>query len=183
MSDPPRDRRPRLEEREDGVADSPFAESLGEFDLENDPRHRFIRRRARRAQDSKGGLTQFFGGAALFGLGTYMLFARVMVSAGISGVSAFGMGFGSGPHLGMTLLPFVAGIVLLFMKGSNTLGWGLMGGGLLLLIVQIIASLQIHFLATPLPIVLFIVALMAAGLGLIARSLRGGDDGGDGRGD
>ena len=88
----------------------------------------------------------------------------------------FGIGFGSGPHLGLTLLPFVAGIVVLFVQGSGILGWSLMGGGIALLILQIVASMQMHFLATPLPIVLLIVGLMASGVGLIARSLRGGDD-------
>ena len=147
-----------------------------EFNLDNDPDARFIARRGRRAQDSSGGLTQFFAGVAAFGLGTYMLFARVMVSAGITGAGMFGVGFGSGPHLGMTLLPFVAGIIVLFVQGSGKLGWGLMGGGVALLILQIISSMQMHFMATPLPMVHLIIGLMASGIGLIARSLRGSAD-------
>lgn len=169
MTNPPRD--PRLQER-----DRPTEQDYAAFDLRNDKRARFIARRGRRPTESSGGLTQFFAGVAAFGIGTYMLFARVMVSAGISGVSYFGMGFGSGPHLGLTILPFVAGIIALFVQGGGVLGWGLMGGGLALLIVQIIASLQMHFMATPLPVVLLIVGLMASGIGLIARSLRGTPD-------
>ncbi len=169
MSSPPFD--PRAKDRSETPADR-----YADFDLRNDPDARLIARRSRRAHDSSGGLTQFFAGVAAFGIGTYMLFARVMVSAGISGAGMFGIGFGSGPHLGLTLLPFVAGIVVLFVQGSGILGWSLMGGGIALLILQIVASMQMHFLATPLPIVLLIVGLMASGVGLIARSLRGGDD-------
>ncbi len=169
MANPPHD--PRFKDRTETPADR-----YAEFDLKNDPDARLIARRGRRAHDSSGGLTQFFAGVAAFGIGTYMLFARVMVSAGISGAGMFGVGFGSGPHLGLTLLPFIAGIIVLFVQGSGMLGWSLMGGGILLLIVQIIASMQMHFMATPLPIVLLIVGLMASGVGLIARSLRGGDD-------
>ena len=168
MSLRPRD--PRLKEREETSTD-PYAD----FDLKGDPHARFIAARSRRAHESTGGLTQFFGGVAAFGIGTYMLFARVMVSAGISGAGMFGVGFGSGPHVGMTLLPFIAGIIVLFVQGSGVLGWGLMGGGIALLIVQIIASMQMHFLATSLPMVLLIVGLMASGIGLMARSLRGDD--------
>ena len=166
MPDPRRD--PRVKDRVDSESD-PYAD----FDLKSDPDARLIARRGRRAHESSGGLTQFFSGVAAFGIGTYMLFARVMVTSGITGASMFGVGFGSGPHLGLTLLPFVAGIVVLFVRGNGVLGWSLMAGGLGLLIVQIVASLQMHFLATSLPMVLFIVALMAGGVGLIARSLRG----------
>ncbi len=166
MPIPPRD--PRLKERPDLPTDN-----YADFDLRNDPDARFIARRGRRPHDSTGGLTQFFGGVAAFGIGTYMLFARVMVSAGLTGAGMFGVGYGSGPHLGITLLPFVAGIVVLFVQGSGVLGWSLMGGGIALLVIQIIASMQLHFLATPLPTVLVIIALMASGIGLIARSLHG----------
>lgn len=166
MSSPPRD--PRFKERE-GTSTDDYAD----FDLRNDPHARLIARRGRRPTESSGALTQFFAGVAAFGIGTYMLFARVMVSAGITGASLFGVGFGTGPHVGMTLLPFVAGIIVLFVQGGGVLGWGLMAGGIALLILQIIASLQMHFMATPLPMLLVIVGLMAAGIGLIARSLRG----------
>ena len=162
---------PKLRERED----APFsADQYADFDLKNDPHRRFIARKGARPQDAENGLTQFFGGAALFGLGTWMLFSRVMVTMGISGASMFGMGFGGGPHIAGTLIPFVLGIVVLFVQGSGKLGWGLVGAGILALIVQIITNLTIHFTPTSLPMLLFIVGMMASGVGLIARSLRGG---------
>jgi hypothetical protein len=166
MSNPSRE--PHEQERD---SSDPFAD----FDMRADASARMSTRRGGRAHESSGGLTQFFLGAAAFCIGTYMLFARVMVTAGITGASMFGVGFGSGPHLGLTLLPFVAGIVVLFVRGNSVLGWSLMAGGLGLLIVQIVASLQMHFLATSLPMVLVIVGLMASGVGLIARSLRGAE--------
>lgn len=165
----PRD--PKLREREDSAFRSdPYAD----FDLKKDPRHRHIVQHGARPQDSENGVSQFFAGAGLFGLGTWMLFSRVMVSAGISGMGMFGMGFSGGPSIAGTLLPFVAGIIVLFVQGSGKLGWGLVAGGIGLLIVQIIASLHIHFTPTSLPMLLLIVGMMAAGVGLIARSLRGG---------
>lgn len=171
MSSPNRDPHEKTQESSDSFGNFDRGGNLdGGADFSLNPA------RGRRAHDSSGSLTQFFAGAAAFCLGTYMLFARVMVTAGISGASMFGVGFGSGPHLGLTLLPFVAGIVVLFVQGNGILGWGLMASGIALLIVQIIMSLQLHFLATSLPMVLVIVGLMASGVGLIARSLRGQDD-------
>lgn len=170
MSDEPKfSRDPKVRER----SNEPFNPAY-DFDIKSDPRARFIDRRVRPA-DSENGLLQFFGGLGLFAVGTWMLFDRVRVTMGVSGMGMFGMGFGGGPHIGPALLPFAAGIIVFFIQGSTKLGWGLVAGGIGFLIWEILTNLTMHFMPTTLPTVLFIVGLMAAGIGLIARSLRGTD--------
>ena len=51
-------------------------------------------------------------------------------------------------------------------------GWLLTGAGALIILVGIIANMQIYFRSTSLFDTLLMLALMAGGIGLVARSLR-----------
>ena len=79
-------------------------------------------------------------------------------------------------------MPLLAGVGVLFWNGSSKVGWGLAGGGLLILVIGIIANMRIHLRSMTLYDTLIILVLIVGGLGVIARSLRavGGD--GDGGG-
>jgi hypothetical protein len=63
---------------------------------------------------------------------------------------------------------------VLFWNGSSKIGWVLAGGGLLIIVVGIIANMRIHLRSMTLFDTLLILVLIAGGLGVIARSLRAG---------
>jgi len=131
------------------------------------------------AGGTPGGLGHFFGGTALSGLGIYLLFSRVVVSAGYGYIGAFGASFSPGGGLAVVLVPFSIGVAMLFGNGKSVAGWALAGLGVLLTVAEIISSISIHFQPTTLPAFLGMVTLIAGGLGLILRSLRDGGGGQD----
>jgi hypothetical protein len=120
--------------------------------------------RVRGAGGTPGGLGSFFVGLGMVLAGGYLLLTRVVVTSG----------FGSllGPHtFGLTLVPLLFGIGVLFFNGRSTLGWLLTGGGGLFILVGIIANLQIYFQPTTLFDTLGMLVLLAGGIGLVARGL------------
>lgn len=119
----------------------------------------------------------FVVGLAMAIAGLYLLFQQVDVHGGY-----WRWGAGHDRSFGLTLLPLLAGVGVLFWNGSSKIGWVLAGGGLLIIVVGIIANMRIHLRSMSLFDTLIILVLIAGGLGVIARSLRavGGD--GDGAG-
>ena len=118
-----------------------------------------------------GGLSEFVGGAALCAVSFWMLSSRVMVHGGHLFGGMIG-DFGRGGGFAVLLLPFVAGVVLLFRDGRSRWGCALCGLGLGLIALDVITSLQLTFMATPLPQFLLMAGSLAAGVGLMLRSLR-----------
>lgn len=125
---------------------------------------------------TRGGLGMFVVGLAMTIAGLYLLFRQVDVHGGY-----WRWGAGDDRTFGLTLLPLLAGIGVLFWNGKSMVGWLLAGGGLLIIVVGIIANLRIHFRSTSLYETLIMLALIAGGLGVIVRSLKSVGDG-DGRG-
>lgn len=122
---------------------------------------------------TRGGLGLFVVGAAMFIGGLYLLFQQIDVNGGY-----WGGRWGNDRTFGLTLIPLLGGIGVLFWNGSSKVGWALAGGGLLILVLGIIANMQIHWRRTTLFDALLMLALIAGGLGVIARSLKGASTGG-----
>lgn len=119
----------------------------------------------RGAGGTSGGLGAFFGGAAMIVAGGYLLLQRVTVHSGYwmwGGRNAFGL----------SLVPLLVGIGVLFVNGRSRPGWLLTTAGVLIIVAGIIANLQIFFAPTSLWDTLMILGLMAGGIGLVVRSLR-----------
>jgi hypothetical protein len=119
----------------------------------------------RGAGGTPGGVGTFLGGAAMIVAGGYLLLTRVTVATGgwtLWGYNAFGL----------SLLPLLVGIGVLFFNGRSLLGWGLTGAGALIIVAGILANLHIYFQSTSLFDTLIMLGLLAAGIGLVARSLR-----------
>ena len=117
------------------------------------------------AGGTRGGVGEFFIGLAMAVGGGYLLTQRVTVTSGFWGY--FGdYGFG------LSLLPLVAGVGLLFFDGQSKLGWVLTLGGALIIFLGVLMNLRIYFAPTSLFNTLMMLVLLAGGLGLIARSLR-----------
>src|SRR5713226_6040377 len=72
----------------------------------------------------------------------------------------------------LTMLPLLIGVGVLFFDGKSKLGWILTAGGLLTILAAVLMSLSIHWEPTSLFNTLLMFGLLAAGVGLVARSLR-----------
>jgi hypothetical protein len=114
---------------------------------------------------TRGGVGMFLFGLALAIAGGYLIMNQVQVTSG------YWQWFGTNTF-GLTLIPLIIGIGLLFFKARSVMGWLLAGGGTVIIFVGILANLTIYFRTTSLFNTILMLVLFVAGLGLIARSLR-----------
>lgn len=119
----------------------------------------------RGAGGTPGGLGSFFVGLLLAVGGSYLLTQRVTVTSG------FWTWFG--PHsFGLSLLPLLIGAGLLFFDGRSRAGLILTACGAAIVLLGILMNLRVYFEPTSLFDTLVMLVMLAAGLGLMARSLR-----------
>lgn len=97
--------------------------------------------------------------------GGYLLLNQVQVTTSFWTFGRYG-GFG------LTLLPLLAGIGLLFYDGRSVAGWVLSTLGAVIILANILMNLDIYFRPTSLFNTLVMLGLLVGGLGLIARSLK-----------
>jgi hypothetical protein len=117
------------------------------------------------AGGTQGGVGRFFLGLLMAVGGAYLLTNQVSVSSGFWGWF--------GPHtFGLTLVPLVVGIGLLFFDGKSRLGWALTAAGAVIIFLGILMNVRIYFEPTSLYNTLLMLVLLAGGLGLVARSLK-----------
>ena len=117
-----------------------------------------------------GGTKTFLLGLIMLVVGGYLLFNQVQVHS--AGYWRFGfLGAGNGTSFGITLLPLLFGIGILFSNGKSLIGKALTALGFLVIIVGIIVNLDIHFRQTSLWATLTMLFLLVGGIGLIIRSI------------
>jgi len=114
-----------------------------------------------------GGTRTFLLGLVMLIAGGYLLFDHVQVGGGFWHWQGIG---GRGTSFGITLIPLLLGIGILFVNGRSFAGRFLTGAGALVILVGIIANLDIHFTQTSLFNMLVMFVLIAGGIGLIVRS-------------
>ena len=114
-----------------------------------------------RAQEQAGGRRIRGAGGTPGGIGTFFF--------GLWGWSRSG-GFG------LTMLPLLIGIGFLFFDGRSVAGWVLSVGGALIILAAILMGLSIHWEPTSLFNTIMMFGMLAAGLGLVFRSLRAYSD-------
>jgi hypothetical protein len=112
-----------------------------------------------------GGLGHFLIGIAMTCVGGYFLTNQVTVT------SSYWSFYGANTF-GVTLVPMLIGVAMLFYNGKSMLGWLLTAIGGLFILAGVIANLHIYFQPTSLFHTLVMLVLLVGGLGLIARSLR-----------
>jgi hypothetical protein len=117
------------------------------------------------AGGTPGGIGQFFLGFAMAVAGAYLLTNQVVVSGG----SWMLWGYNS---FGLSLLPLLVGVGLLFFNGKSIVGWLLTCAGLVIILGGILMNMSIYFRATSLFNTLLMLVLLAGGIGLVARSLQ-----------
>jgi hypothetical protein len=99
------------------------------------------------------------------GVGTYLLFNQVQVTTSWWhwwGVNSFGL----------SLLPMLIGVGILFFNGKSMVGWLLAALGFAIIVAGILMNMDIYFRQTSLYNTIVMLVLLAGGLGLMARSLR-----------
>lgn len=112
-----------------------------------------------------GGLRHFLIGFVMACVGGYLLSNQVTVA------SSYWNFYGTG-SFGITLIPMLLGIAILFFNGRSVLGWLLTAGGALFILAGVIVNMQIFFRPTSLFNTMVMLILLVGGLALIARSLR-----------
>jgi hypothetical protein len=121
--------------------------------------------RIRGAGGTNGGIGLFLIGLGMAVAGGWLITNQVTVTSGFwqwGGHNAFGL----------TLIPLIIGIGLLFFNGRSIAGWLLTFCGAIIILVGIITNLEIYFRPTSLFNTLLMLALLAGGIGLVAKSLR-----------
>jgi hypothetical protein len=114
-----------------------------------------------------GGMKAFLLGLVMLIAGGYLLFDHVQVGGGFWHWGGFG---GHSTSFGITLIPLLFGIGILFVNGRSFVGKFLTGAGLLVILVGIIANLDLRFHQTSLFNMLVMFVLIVGGIGLIVRS-------------
>src|SRR5881227_1600728 len=112
-----------------------------------------------------GGIGHFLLGLAMVCIGGYLLTNQVLV------VGSYWSFYG-GNTFGITLLPLLFGVAILFWNGRSIIGWLLTAAGGLFILAGVIANMHIYFQAATLFHTLVMLVLLVGGLGLIARALR-----------
>ncbi len=117
------------------------------------------------AGGTPGGVGPFFMGLLMAALGGYLLMQQVTVTSG------FWAWFGPNTF-GLTLIPLLFGVGILFFNGKSLTGWLLTILGAMIIFAGIITNLNVYFRPTSLFNTLVMLVLLVGGLGLIARSVR-----------
>lgn len=99
--------------------------------------------------------------------GAWLLTNQVTVTSGYWSFGWFGE-----HSFGLSLLPLLAGVGWLFFDGKSMPGWLLTAIGAAIILLGVLMNMRIYFQPTSLFNTLVMLALLAGGLGLVARSLR-----------
>jgi len=120
---------------------------------------------ARGPGGTPGGLGEFLIGLAMVVGGGYLVLNQVTVTSSFwnfFGYSAFGL----------SLIPLLLGIGILFFNGKSIIGWFLTLAGALIILLGVLVNMNIFFRPTSLFNTLLMLGALAGGIGLIARSFR-----------
>src|ERR1700758_2022367 len=112
-----------------------------------------------------GGLGHFLLGFTMACVGGFLITHQVSI------VGSY-WSFWGGSSFGITLLPMLFGVAILFWNGKSMIGWILTVAGALFIFAGIIANLHIYFQPTSLFNTMVMLILLVGGLSLVARSLK-----------
>lgn len=116
------------------------------------------------AGGTPGGIIEFFVGLGMAIAGAYLLTQQVTVTSGywtLWGYNTFGL----------SLLPLIFGIGILFFNGKSILGWILLFAGIIVIGTGILMNLQVYFQPTSLFNTIIMLILLAGGIGLVAKAI------------
>jgi hypothetical protein len=117
------------------------------------------------AGGTSGGTGEFIIGFVMACVGGYLLSNQVSI------VGSYWNFWGTN-SFGVTLIPMLLGVAILFFNGKSTIGWILTVGGALFILAGVIANMHIYFQQTSLFNVMIMLILLVGGLALIAKGIR-----------
>jgi len=112
-----------------------------------------------------GGLGEFLLGFVMTCVGGYLITNQVRV------VGSYWSFYGANTF-GITLLPLLFGVGIVFWSGRSIIGWVLTAAGALFILAGVIANMHIFFQSASLFETLVMLILLVGGLGLVGRSIR-----------
>jgi len=112
-----------------------------------------------------GGLGEFLLGFVMTCVGGYLITNQVKV------VGSYWSFYGANTF-GITLLPMLFGVAIVFWNGRSNIGWVLTAAGALFILAGVIANMHIFFQPASLFETLVMLILLVGGLGLVGRSIR-----------
>ena len=116
------------------------------------------------AGGTPGGLWEFFLGLGMAIAGAYLLTNQITVTSGF-------WSFWGYNTFGLSLIPLIFGIGILFFNGKSVIGWLLTFAGVIIIGAGVLANLNIYFRPTSLFNTIIMIILLAGGIGLVARGL------------
>ena len=116
------------------------------------------------AGGTPGGVIEFFVGLAMAIAGAYLLSNQVTVTSSFWSLWGYNT-------FGLSLLPLIFGIGILFFNGRSILGWILLFAGIIIIGTGILMNLQIYFQPTSLFNTIIMLVLLAGGIGLVAKGI------------
>ena len=114
---------------------------------------------------TNGGLGEFIIGLVMACVGGYLISNQVTVGGGY-------WSFYGGNTFGITLIPMLLGIAILFWNGKSPIGWLLTMAGSLFILAGVIANLHIYFQPTSLFNTMVMLILLVGGIALIVKAIR-----------
>lgn len=120
--------------------------------------------RIRGAGGTPGGVGEFFLGLVMVVIGGYLITNRIVVVSNYWSWGGYSM-------FGLSLLPLIFGIGILFFNGKSIVGWILLFLGIVIIFAGVLMNLHIYFQATSLFGTIVMIVLLAGGIGLIFRAL------------
>ena len=116
------------------------------------------------AGGTPGGFIEFFIGLGMAIAGAYLLTNQVTVTSDywtLWGYNTFGL----------SLIPLIFGIGILFFNGKSIWGWMLLFAGVVVIGTGILVNLHIYFQPTSLFNTIIMLVLLAGGIGLVAKGI------------
>ncbi len=120
--------------------------------------------RLKGAGGTPGGIGEFVVGLVMAIAGAYLITNQVVVVSGfwtLWGYNSFGL----------SLLPLIVGVGILFFNGKSITGWILLFIGVVIIFTGILMNLHIYFQRTSLFNTIVMIVLLAGGIGLILRGI------------
>lgn len=118
-------------------------------------------------KEAKNELLQFVAGVIMLVVGLYILSQKVMVSSTYGFFSLWGGTFSSG----LIMIPFIIGVVWMFVTGGSFASKVFTALSVLLIIVSIIVSTRIWLVRITMYEWVLILVLIFGGAGLVAKVL------------
>jgi predicted membrane channel-forming protein YqfA (hemolysin III family) len=116
------------------------------------------------AGGTPGGVVEFFVGLGMTIAGAYLLTNQVTVTSGYWALWGYNT-------FGLSLIPLIFGIGILFFNGRSVLGWILTFAGIVIIGAGILVNLHIYFQPTSLFNTILMLVLLAGGIGLVAKGI------------